>query len=121
MFLLVGIPTMYATSRLPAPVGYFFFFFGCLAPTAVYLLLSMVWPQLRTGAWICGGISVVAFLITLWGVLTRSLGWTLLLTAVTLIVAFYVGLFYVYAPYEKRRDAAKRAQAQQRGRGPTAG
>ncbi|WP_269153410.1 hypothetical protein [Streptomyces halstedii] len=39
----------------------------------------------------------------------------------TLIVAFYVELFYVYAPYEERRNAVKRAEARRRGRGPMAG
>lgn len=75
---------------LPAPVSYFFGAFGTLAPALVYLLLSRIWPQLLMGAALCGAISALVFLITLCGVLTRSVGWTLLLTVATLFVGFSV-------------------------------
>ncbi|MEU2561264.1 hypothetical protein ABZ626_18300 [Streptomyces longispororuber] len=91
VFLVVGFPTMLITGAfLPAPISYFFGVFGCLAPTVLYLLLSRVWPQLLTLAAFCGAASALVFLITLWGVLTRSVWWTLLLAAATLFVRFSV-------------------------------
>ncbi|MFD9861901.1 hypothetical protein [Streptomyces alboflavus] len=115
VFLIVGLPTMVATGAfLPSPVSYFFAVFGCLAPTVVYLLLSRIWPQLLTGAAICGGASGLVFLITLWGVLTRSVVWTLVLSAVTLLVAFSVA-----GVVSMRRNRALMA-VESRGDGPTA-
>ncbi|MCX5367231.1 hypothetical protein OG864_52175 [Streptomyces sp. NBC_00124] len=115
VFLLVGFPTMAATGGLlPAPVSYFFAVFGCLATTGVYLLLSRIWPQLLTGAAICGGVSVLVLLITLWGVLTRNVWWTLLLTAATVLVAFIIGVVFFM-----RRDR-RVMEAEPRGHGPNA-
>lgn len=115
VFLIVGIPTMVITGTfLPAPVSYFFGVFGCLAPTVLYLLLSRTWPQLLTVAAFCGAASALVFLITLWGVATRSVWWTLLLTAATLFVGFIVaGVIAV------RRDGTPLA-ARSRRDGPTA-